>query len=142
MTGQEFSDLSRQGKVFTKPIVLKEQFGDAGLFTLDEFSSLLHDMYWGDTLQIRALGQSTTQTMDISAFAQILLEKVSYEPTHQHHGLNALGFRGITRCARPRFSHLRRYRLLESLCEADVQGGPGKRNFRGRKLTPSDISAS
>jgi hypothetical protein len=40
------------------------------------------------------------------------------------------------------FTRLRRYRLLETLSEADVRGGPGKRIFRGGRSAPFDVSDS
>jgi hypothetical protein len=142
LPGKDFYKLSQQGKIFTKPVVIKEEYTDAGLFTLDEFASLLSDRYRQHTIQVRPLGCSMTESLEVSAFAQMLRTEDTPRPTHQHHGLNALDFHGITACSRPMFTRLRRYRLLETLSEADVQEGPGKRISRGGKLAPFDVSDS
>jgi hypothetical protein len=141
-SGQEFFELSQQGKTFTKPVVIKEKFVDAGLFTLDEFASILLDRYRRDVLQVRALGHSMTESIDVLTFAQMLRADKAPDSDHQHYGLNALDFHGITACSRPKFTHLRRYRILETLSEADVRSGPGKRVSRGGKSGPFDVSGS
>jgi hypothetical protein len=141
-SGQEFFELSQQGKTFTKPVVIKEKFVDAGLFTLDEFASILLDRHRRDVLQVRALGHSMTESIDVSTFAQMLRADKAPDSDHRHYGLNALDFHGITACSRPKFTHLRRYRILETLSEADVCSGPGKRISRGGKLSPFDVSGS
>lgn len=141
-SGQEFFELSQQGKSFTKPVVIKEIFADAGLFTLDEFASLLLDRYRRDVLQVRALGHIMTESMDVLTFAHMLRADRAPDSHHRHYGLNALDFHGITACSRPKFTHLRRYRLLETLSEADDRSGPGKRVSRGGNPGPSDVSGS
>lgn len=141
-SGQEFFELSQQGKTFTKPVVIKEKFVDAGLFTLDEFASILLDRYRRDVLQVRALGHSMTENIDVLTFAQMLRADKAPDSDHRHYGLNALDFNGITACSRPKFTHLRRYRILETLSEADICSGPGKRISRGGKLGPFDVSGS
>ncbi|KAM0715433.1 hypothetical protein Q7P37_008931 [Cladosporium fusiforme] len=141
-SSQEFLRLSRQGKVFPKPVVIKENFSDAGMFTLDEFASLLLDRYRQETLQVRALGHSTTESIDVSAFVQILRVGAAPERGSQNYGLNALDFHGITSCSPPAFTHLLRYRLLETLSEAAIKDGPGKRISRGGRPIPFDITGS
>ena len=64
------------------------------------------------------------------------------KPTYQYYGLNALDFHGITACLRPILTYLRRYRLLETLSDADIQKGLGKRISRGGRPAPFDISDS
>ncbi|KAM0724121.1 hypothetical protein Q7P37_000002 [Cladosporium fusiforme] len=127
-SSQEFLRLSRQDKVFSKPVVIKENFADAGIFTLNEF--------------VRALGHSTTESIDVSAFIQMLQAEAAPEPGSRNYGLNALDFHGITSCSRPAFTHLLRYRLLETLSEAAIKGGPGKRISRGGRPVPFDITGS
>jgi hypothetical protein len=67
-SGQDLYKLSQQGKTFTKPVVIKEEFADAGLVTLDDFASLLVDRYHRDTVQVRPLGCSMTESEEVSAF--------------------------------------------------------------------------
>ena len=141
-TGEEFFQLSRQGKVFTKPVVIKENFSDSSVFTVEDFASLLIDRYPRNILQVRALGQSTTDGIEVPAFVQKLLPEIDSEPGHRQIGLNALDFQGLTACSRPKFTHLRRYQLLKTLSEADTKDGPGKRIARGGKRIPYDISDS
>jgi hypothetical protein len=83
-----------------------------------------------------------TESLEVSAFVQMLRAENAPEPTHRHHSLNALDFHGITGCSQPVFTCLRRYRLLKTLSEADVQQGPGKRVSRGGRLAPFDVSGS
>jgi hypothetical protein len=141
-SGKEFYKFSQQGKAFNKPVVIKEEFADAGLMTLDEFASILLDRYHRDTVQVRPLGSNMTKSVGVPQFVGMLQSENAPGPTHLHPGLNALEFDGITACSRPLFTHLRRYRLLETLCEADVQRGPGKRIWRGGKSAPFDVSGS
>ena len=142
LSGKELYKLSQQGKIFAKPVVIKEEFTDAGFFTMDEFASLLLDRYRQNTIQVRPLGCSMTESLGVSAFSQMLRTGDTPGPTHRYHGLNALDFHGITACSRPMFTRLCRYRLLETLSEADDRGGPGKRISRGGRSAPFDISDS
>jgi hypothetical protein len=142
LSGKEFYELSQQGKTFTRPVVIKEEFPDAGLVALDDFASLLADRYRRDMIQVRPLGCSVTESLKVPAFVQMLRTEDAPAPTHRHYGLNALDFHGITACSRPMFTRLRRYRLLETLSEADIHGGPGKRISQGRKPAPFDVSGS
>lgn len=122
---------SQDGKIFRKPIVIKEAFSDLNMHTVHGFASLIEDTSSVGGLDVRGLDEKHPVTIDPKKFASLLRSQ-----SDSMDGLNALNLRSITKAHRPLFAMLKRFRLLESLTER-LDGNIGKR----AESSPTDIAS-
>ena len=110
-TSEEFIWFARQGHIFSKPIVIKEQFSDANMHTAEVLALQLHDRSVQSSLDVRRL--DTTQPMRISpeTIAEGLCIGTPWDDAA------VLSFKDVTKCHRPLLTMLPRFRLLDYLLE-------------------------
>ncbi|KAI9725097.1 MAG: hypothetical protein M1828_003438 [Chrysothrix sp. TS-e1954] len=103
---------AKAGKVFCKPIVVKERFTDSGMHTVAQFMALLRDSSTQSQLDTQAL--SNVQS---GLTREDELAPDTWSTSDTGSSLVTSHFRNTTKSHRPLFTMLPRFRLLETLTE-------------------------
>jgi hypothetical protein len=127
----DFVNHAEAGKVFCKPVVIKEEFTDHSMHTIAQFMELIQDSCSPPLLDVRGLDSKDTVPMRADKFAHLV-----QFPSDVDDGFNAINLRNLTKSHRPRLTMLPRFRLLESLSER-LYCNLGKQTA----LAPADVSA-
>ncbi|KAK4903961.1 hypothetical protein LTR49_026500 [Elasticomyces elasticus] len=120
-TAADFILHARAGKVFSKPLVIKEDFTDRGMHTIELFLTLLEGSCSQSWLDVRRI--NTKEAASISTHA---LADFARRPSCVDHGLTVPNLLNLTKAHRPLFTMLPRFRLLETLTER-LQGDVGEK---------------
>ncbi|KAK3613489.1 hypothetical protein LTR56_027857 [Elasticomyces elasticus] len=111
-TAADFILHARAGKLFTKPLVIKEHFADLGMHTIELFLTLLEEscsQYW---LDVRRMNTKEAAPIRTDALADL-----ARRPSCVEHGSTMPNLLNSTDAHRPVFTMLPRFRLLETLTE-------------------------
>lgn len=111
-TAADFVDCAHAGKVFRKPVVVKEIFMDHGMHTISQFLALLQDCSSQAALEFRSLGHEELFSIKSDHLAHLAVSAIGTDE-----GLHAPNLRNLTKSHRPLFTMLPRFRLLETLVE-------------------------
>ncbi|KAK3632238.1 hypothetical protein LTR56_016479 [Elasticomyces elasticus] len=129
-TAADFISYARAGKLFSKPLIIKEQFRDRGMHTVEQLLTLLQESCSQSSLDVRRMDMEEAAPMRTDALAEIAGCSSGVED-----GWTALNLLNLTKAHRPLFTMLPRFRLLETLTER-LQGSVETK----KSSTPSDIS--
>lgn len=106
-------EAARSGEVFQKPVVIKENFSDAGMHNYERFLSLLEDASSSDEqVELRCIDVQHTMNEALGRFTAYLRSR-----PERTDSLWMSTARSVAKCHRPLFTMLNRFRLLESLSE-------------------------
>ncbi|KAI4264858.1 MAG: hypothetical protein L6R42_000063 [Xanthoria sp. 1 TBL-2021] len=120
LTSDELTTALQKGRIFRKPLVVKEKFSDSGMHTLHTLACLLQNALIDPILDVRRLENDKPETISIDT----LLKNMRID-CHEGDG-STLNLRNITRSHRPLLTMLPRFRLLDSLVERARDGDPSK----------------
>ncbi|KAK3615362.1 hypothetical protein LTR56_026637 [Elasticomyces elasticus] len=120
-TAAEFILHARAGKLFTKPLVIKEDFADRGMHTIELFLTLLEESCSQSWLDVRRMNTKEAAPIRTDALADL-----ARRPSCVEHGLTVPNLLNFTKAHRPLFTMLPRFRLLETLTER-LHGNVGEK---------------
>ncbi|KAK6404624.1 hypothetical protein LTR81_020554 [Elasticomyces elasticus] len=109
-TAADFILHARAGKMFSKPLVIKEDFTDRGMHTIELFLTLLEESYSQSWLDVRRINTKEAVPIRTDALADL-----ARRPSCLEHGLTVPNLLNFTKAHRPLFTMLPRFRLLETL---------------------------
>jgi hypothetical protein len=131
-TAGELVAAAQGGDKFRKPIVIKEQFMDSGMHTVDGLLSEMTKNASKDTsIEIKWLDDIQPMAISLREFSTRTNVKSPKE------GANALNLRNFTNSHRPLFTMLPRFRLLDYLVARIQNAGLGK----NVGWTPNDVAS-
>ncbi|KAK3615392.1 hypothetical protein LTR56_026617 [Elasticomyces elasticus] len=111
-TAADFILHARAGKLFSKPLVIKEDFTDRGMHTIELFLTLLEESCSQSWLDVRSINTKEAAPIRTDALADL-----ARHPSCVENGLTVPNLLNITKAHRPLFTMLPRFRLLEKLTE-------------------------
>ncbi|KAK4906466.1 hypothetical protein LTR49_024393 [Elasticomyces elasticus] len=118
-TAADFVVHARAGKLFRKPLVIKEKFADHGMHTVELFLTLLQESCSQSGLDVQTINTKEKVPMEIDALVDL-----ARRPSSVEHGLAVTNLLNLTKAHRPLFTMLPRFRVLETLSER-LQGNAG-----------------
>lgn len=130
MDWQTFQQRAKDGEVFRKPIVVRQDFQDSGMYEPHYYMSLLRERYPHQKLDVQSsdTGQCLTKSiMDLWATKAEAEEALLEESIA---GSNFINLRKIANADAPLLTRLKRFRLLETVIERASNLAPGKRTTR------------
>ncbi|KAK3628206.1 hypothetical protein LTR22_022445 [Elasticomyces elasticus] len=120
-TAEDFILHAKAGKLFSKPLVIKEDFTDRGMHTIELFLTLLEESCSQSWLDVRRINTKEAAPIRTDALADL-----ARRPSCLEHGLTVPNLLNFTKAHRPLFTMLPRFRLLETLTER-LQGNVGEK---------------
>lgn len=121
LTSNEFLQAADEGIIFTKPVVIKEQFLDSGLHTIESIIRSLQGLSSSSAVDVNTPSHEPTRSIALQEF----IKHVNGD--RQHEGINALNLRNFTKSHTPLFTMIPRFRLLETLVDRTQNVSTGKR---------------
>ncbi|KAK3617996.1 hypothetical protein LTR22_026528 [Elasticomyces elasticus] len=112
---------ARAGKLFSKLLVIKEDFTDRGMHTIELFLTLLEESCSQSWLDVRRINTKEAVPIRTDALADL-----ARRPSCLEHGLTVPNLPNFTKAHRPLFTILPRFRLLETLT-GRLQGNVGEK---------------
>ena len=106
---------AQRGKVFRRPVVVKESIADAGMHTAQGLVALMRDASHNTTLADRRLEHKQSEAVAVD-------KSFGFDSSLRTSGseIHVFNLRNITKAHRPLLSLLNRFRLLESLADRVV----------------------
>ncbi|KAK3618746.1 hypothetical protein LTR56_024449 [Elasticomyces elasticus] len=111
-TAADFISHAKAGKLFSKPLVIKEDFTDRGMHTIELFLTLLEESCSQSWLDARSVNTKEAAPIRTDALADL-----ARHPSCVEHGLTVPNLLNFTEAHRPLFTMLPRFRLLSTLTE-------------------------
>ena len=117
MNVEEFMAAAVREERFTKPIVIEEPFGDAGMHTTTSFTALLRDLHRGH-------GGAGSRTSSVEE----LIPCFSDDFVRRCHRSDFVRLPDVAKAHRPRSTMLPRFRLLQTVVERAQREAYGSRD--------------
>ncbi|KAK5735321.1 hypothetical protein LTS12_026494 [Elasticomyces elasticus] len=122
-TAADFILHARAGKLFSKPLVIKEDFTDRGMHTIELFLTLLEESCSQSWLDVQRINTKEAAPIRTDALAHL-----ARRPSCVEHGLTVPNLLNFTKAHKPLFTMLPRFRLLETLTERLAENVRAKTN--------------
>jgi hypothetical protein len=130
MDWEDFQKRADSGKVFRKPIIIKQKFQDSGMHEPHSYMELLHERYPNGKLDMQNSETGECVSKSISDLFAKSAEHKEIDTEVSMASTNAINLRKIANADAPLLTRLKRFRLLETLIDRVSNLAPGKRTCR------------